>query len=93
MTTDPALERRVERLENEAVAIYDLIKDETKDIRGTLEQFKGRFDGVTATLEQFQGRFDGVTATLEQFQGRFDGVTATLDQHTDQLAEILRRLP
>jgi len=38
MAVDRGIERRVDRLENEAVAIYDLIKDETRDIRGTLSE-------------------------------------------------------
>ena len=38
MIVEPEIERRTDRLENEVVAIYDLVRDETKEIRATLAE-------------------------------------------------------
>jgi Mg2+ and Co2+ transporter CorA len=38
MTSETGIERRVSRLENEVVAIFDLIRDETAQIKGVLAE-------------------------------------------------------
>jgi len=100
MTLDPHLERRVDRLETEVVAIYDLIRDETKDIRGVLDEHTQTLTEHSQTLAEHSQTLAEHTQTLaehtqtlaEQSQ-TLDAHTQTLAEHGVALAEILRRLP
>ncbi|HEY2167828.1 MAG TPA: hypothetical protein VGH01_11720 [Jatrophihabitantaceae bacterium] len=93
MVSDPQLELRVSRLENDTHSIYDLIAD----IRSTQQEHSQRlaklettvavgfdgvavgFDGVDARFDGVAGGFDGVDARFDGVAGRFDGVDARFD--------------
>lgn len=48
MTTDPAMERRVSRLENDTESIYELISE----VRSTQDEHTRRFDRLETTLDE-----------------------------------------
>ena len=63
MTSDPNIELRVSRLENDRDSIYELIDDFRAATRT-------RFDAVEGTLDDFRTetrtRFDAVESTLDE---------------------------
>lgn len=66
MTSDPTLKRRVDRLQNDTEAIYELIGDFRSDfnlLRGEFSDFRGetrtRFDAVEETLREVLRRLPG----------------------------------
>ena len=67
MASDPQLELRVSRLENDAASVYDLITD----IRSTQHEHTHRLNAIDARLSGHDQRFDGIDQ-------RFDGIEATL---------------
>ena len=79
MTADPVFEGRLHLLENEAVAIDDLIRDETRDIRSVLAEH-------SATLADH-------SRILADHSRILNDHSRILNDHTVALAEILRRLP
>ncbi len=79
MTSDPELERRMSRLENETVAIYELIDD---------------FRGETRTLfDRIDTRLDGIDTRLDRTETRFDRTETRFDRIDTTLGEVLQRLP
>lgn len=48
MTTDPAMERRVSRLENDTASIYEQISE----VRSTQDEHTRRFDRLETTLDE-----------------------------------------
>jgi len=79
MTSDPALSRRVTRLENDTESIDEL----TTDVRSTLDVHSQRFDRFEDNLTEFA---TDVRSTLDEHAQRFDRIDSTL-------AEVVRRLP
>ena len=86
MPNDPNLERRMNRLENETVAIYDMIDDFRSETRTRFDEVEIRFDGM-------ETRFDGMETRLDETQTRFDEVQARFDRIETTLGEVLQRLP
>ncbi|MEO9138981.1 MAG: hypothetical protein ABI345_07930 [Jatrophihabitans sp.] len=62
MTSDPQLELRVSRLENDRDSIYDLITE----MRSIQHEHTQRFDGVDQHLVGIDQRFDKVDTTLAE---------------------------
>lgn len=81
MTSD-SLPLRVTRLENDTVAIYELLTEvkETQAVH-------------TAMLAQHDARFDRVDDQFDRVDNRFDRVDDRFDQIDDRFDEVLRRLP
>jgi septation ring formation regulator EzrA len=82
MTSDPGIELRVSRLENDTNSIYDLIAE----IRATQHEHSRRFDSVDQRLDSVDQRFDSVGQRFDSVGQRFDSIDSTL-------AEVVRRLP
>jgi len=89
MTSDPGFERRVARLENETVSIYELLT-EVKSVQDAhshhLRQIGRRLDRNTAQLDQQSAQLDRHTEQLDRHSAHFQNIETTLD-------EVLRRLP
>jgi len=82
MTSDPQIELRVSRLENDTNSIYDLIAEHTQ-----------RFDRVDAALAELRGTQQVHTQRLDMIESRFDRVDGRFDSIEATLAEVVRRLP
>jgi archaellum component FlaC len=89
MTTDPSLNRRVARLENDVDSIYDLIAE----IKTTQDKHTERFDGIDQRLDGMDQRFDGIDQRLDGIDQRLDGMDLRFDGVETTLVEVLRRLP
>ncbi len=76
MATDPELELRVSRLENDSNAIYELLGE----IRSTQQEHSRRFESVDQRLESVDHRFDRVDQ-------RFDSIEATLSEVVRRLPD------
>lgn len=63
MTSNPSIERRVSRLENETESIYELIDDFRTETRT-------RFASLDATLATHDNRFDRIEITLTEIMRR-----------------------
>ncbi len=103
MTSDPGFERRVARLENETVSIYELLT-EVKSVQDAhshqLRQIGGGLDRHTAQLDQQGARLDRQGVQLDQQGALLDQQGVQLDRHSAHfqniettLDEVLRRLP
>ena len=75
VASDPQIELRVARLENDSSAIYELLGE----IRSNQQEHSRRFDSMDARLDSMDGRFDSVDARLDSMDGRFDSMDARLD--------------
>ena len=82
MASDPQIELRVSRLENDRNAIYDLITE----IRSVQQEHSERFDTMDRRFDTMDQRFETIDGRLENIDQRFDGIEATL-------TEVVRRLP
>ncbi|GAB7004025.1 hypothetical protein JCM18899A_14970 [Nocardioides sp. AN3] len=60
VTSEPSLDRRVRRLENETESIYELIGD----IRSTQQLHTQRLDTIDTRLDGVEARLDGVETKL-----------------------------
>jgi hypothetical protein len=89
MASDPPTELRLSRLENDSIALYDLIAAVSFTQQEHSRRFDAmdqRFDGVDQRFDGVDQRFDGVDQRFDAMEQRFDSVEATL-------AEVVRRLP
>lgn len=68
-------ERRVLRLENDVVSIYDLLSD----VQTTVTGHTGQLERIDARLVEHDARFDAVEGRLEGVEGRLAGVEGRLD--------------
>jgi len=73
MTSDPSIERRVSRLENDTESIYELIDDFRAETRS-------RFDGINATLTASSQRSDRVEGTLTEVEATLNEVVRRLPE-------------
>ncbi len=62
MASDPQMELRVSRLENDSTALYDLIAG----ISSTQQEHSRRFDAMDQRFDAMNRRFDNVEATLTE---------------------------
>ena len=96
MTSDPGFERRVTRLENETVSIYELLT-EVKSVQDEhshqLRQIGGRLDRHTEQLDRHTTQLDRQSAQLDRQGGHLDRHTAHFQTIESTVDEILRRLP
>ena len=107
MASDPQLELRVTRLENDRDSIYELLTEikstqtEHSERFDAIEQrFEGRLDGIDGRLDGIDQRFDGMDQRFDGIDHRLDGIEQRLvgiDQRFDgieaTLSEVVRRLP
>ena len=89
MATDPQIELRVSRLENDRDSIYDLVSE----IRSTQQEHSRRFDEVDGRFAEVDRRFDAVDRRFDGVDRRFDGIDRRFDNIDAALAEVVRRLP
>jgi chaperonin cofactor prefoldin len=82
MASDPQLELRVSRLENDTSSIYDLITD----IRTVQHEHSRRFDTMETRFDTMETRFDTMETRFDTMETRFDTIESTL-------TEVVRRLP
>ncbi|MEO9139621.1 MAG: hypothetical protein ABI345_11200 [Jatrophihabitans sp.] len=80
--SDPQIERRVSRVENDTEAIYDLITE----MRSTLLEHTQRFEKIDQRFEKIDQRFEKIDQRFDKVGQRFDNIDTTL-------TEVLRRLP
>ena len=76
MVSDRQLELRVSRLENDSIALYDLIAE----IKATQHGHSARFDSIDQRFDSIDQRFDSIDQ-------RFDSVEATLAEVVRRLPE------
>ena len=62
MAADTDLRRRVTRLENETVSIYELLTQ----IQATLAEHTQRFESIDQRFDGIDGRLDGIETTLHE---------------------------
>lgn len=62
MASDPSLERRVTRLENDTLAIYEILTEHSQ----RFDAFDARLDVIDGRLDGIDGRLDGIDATLTE---------------------------
>jgi hypothetical protein len=62
MASDPQIELRVSRLENDSNSIYDLISE----IRSTQQEHSHRLDSVDSRLDSVDSRLDSIETTLTE---------------------------
>jgi archaellum component FlaC len=89
VASDPQLELRVSRLENDTKSIYEIITG----IISTQQQHSRRFDDIDGRLDGIDGRLDGIDTRLDGIDGRLDGIDRRFDSVEATLAEVVRRLP
>lgn len=77
MTSDPNIELRVSRLENETESIYELIDGFRSETHARFDRLEGRFDPL-------EGRFDRLEG---QTRTRFDRIENTLGEVLRRLPE------
>jgi DNA repair exonuclease SbcCD ATPase subunit len=78
MTTPTEAQRKVSRLENDVIAIYEILGE----IKDKLVSHDERFDAHDT-------RFDRIDARLDAHDTRFDRIDARLDAQDARLNEIL----
>lgn len=69
MASDPQIELRVSRLENDSNSIYDLITEISSIQRAHSRRFDDidrRFDGIDRRFDEIDRRFGSVEATLAE---------------------------
>jgi flagellar capping protein FliD len=107
MASDPQIELRVSRLENDSDSIYDLIteigstqKEHSQRLNKIETTLTTRFDTIDARFETMDARFETMDARFETIDARFDTMDArfdTIDARFDTiemtLTEVVRRLP
>lgn len=71
----PPLERKVQQLDNDVQAIYELIST----ISSTQRRHDNRFKEIAEQLEAHDARFDGIDGRLDGIDGRLDGIAGRLD--------------
>ncbi|MEO8888053.1 MAG: hypothetical protein ABI429_01995 [Jatrophihabitantaceae bacterium] len=76
MASDPQMDLRVSRLENDSNSIYELISD----ITSTQQEHSRRFDDVDR-------RFDNVDRRFDDVDRRFDTIESTLAEVVRRLPE------
>ena len=76
MVSDPQIELRVSRLENDTASLYELVAE----VRSVQREHSRRFDAM-------DGRFDAMDGRLDAMDGRFDSVEATLAEVVRRLPE------
>ena len=82
MASDPQLELRVSRLENDRDSMYDLLTG----VITTQQEHTLRFDKMDDRLDKMDDRFDKIDDRL----GTIDDQLGTIET---TLTEIVRRLP
>jgi predicted nucleic acid-binding Zn-ribbon protein len=89
MPSDPQLELRVSRLENDRDSIYEILVrlSSVQELHSRrLEAIEVRLDAIEVRLEAIEVRLDAIEARLDRSDGRLGRIETTL-------VEILRRLP
>jgi chromosome segregation ATPase len=81
MTTPTETQRKVNRLENDVLAIYEILVE----IKEKLTSHDARFDAQDARFDAQDARFDRIEARLDAHDARFDALDAKLDQILDLL--------
>lgn len=69
MTSEPSLDRRVRRLENDTAAIYEIlgeIQTTQREHTARLDAHDRRFDGMDQRFDGMDQRFDRVDETLAE---------------------------
>ncbi|HET6876089.1 MAG TPA: hypothetical protein VFH38_01015 [Jatrophihabitans sp.] len=89
MASDPQIELRVSRLENDRDSVYELISD----IRSTQQEHSRRFDAVDQRLDRVDERFDAVDQRLDTVDERLGSLDQRLGSIATTLTEVVRRLP
>ena len=89
MASDPQIELRVSRLENDRNAIYDLITD----IRATQQEHSERFDAMDQRFDAMDQRFDAMDQRFDTMDQRFDTIDQRFETIEATLTEVVRRLP
>jgi len=96
MASDPQLELRVSRLENDRDSMYDLLTG----VIATQQEHTLRFDKMDDRLDKMDDRFDKMDDRFDKMDDRFDKMDDRFDKIDDQLGtiettltEIVRRLP
>ncbi len=89
MTSNPDFHQRLNRLENDATATYEMIGD----IQAVQELHSAEFARIRTKLIEHDTRFNAVDARFDTVDARFDAMDARFDTVETTLAEILRRLP
>ena len=82
MASDPQLELRVSRLENDRDSMYDLLTG----VIATQQEHTLRFDKMDDRLDKMDNRFDKIDDRLGTIDDRLGTIETTL-------TEIVRRLP
>jgi len=75
MASDPQLELRVSRLENDTSSIYDLLTE----VRSTQQDHSRRFGVIDGRLGVIDGRLDAIDGRLDAMDHRFDTIDGRLD--------------
>lgn len=89
MASDPQIELRVARLENDSSAIYELLGE----IRSTQQEHSRSFGSMDGRLDSMDARLDAMDGRLDAMDGRFDSMDGRFDSVETTLAEVVRRLP
>ena len=96
VASDPRMELRVSRLENDRDSIYDLLAE----FRSTQQEHSQRFDNVDQRFDKVDQRFDKVDQRLgeiDQRLGELDQRLGEINQRFEKvditLTEVVRRLP
>jgi chromosome segregation ATPase len=76
MASDPKIELRVARLENDTNSIYELLSE----IRSTQQEHSRNFESIDGRLESMDTRF-------ESMDSRFDSIETTLAEVVRRLPE------
>jgi archaellum component FlaC len=95
MTSEQHTERRVTRLENDVVAIYDMlgaIQRTQADHGNRLAGIDTRLDSTDTRLTGIDRRLDGTDTRLTGIDGRLDGIDGRLDGIDGRLDGIDGRL-
>ncbi len=89
MASDPEIELRVSRLENDTNSIYERISD----IRSTQQEHSRRFETMDGRFETIDRRFETIDRRFDDIDGRFDNIDGRFDNIAATLTEVVRRLP
>jgi len=89
MASDPQLELRVSRLENDRDSMYDLLTG----VIATQQEHTLRFDKMDDRLDKMDNRFDKIDDRLGTIDDRLGTIDDRLGTIETTLTEIVRRLP
>jgi len=84
----PELERRVNRLDNDMQAVYELLAAAD----GKLDALTARVDRLTATQQRHSNRLAEMDSKLDDANARLDTMTATQQHQGAQLSRIIELL-